>query len=350
MIEKIQKEKLTGFYKTLKTIYAAKYAIKSLAEAGFIRGLKGMYYGSEAISTGICAVLGEEDKLVNSCDGVGNLIAGGAGVINIFAEMLGRVDGCNKGVRGFLNISAPEVGIYSANSISDTQVAMGTGFALAAKIKGEKILVAAFYNGSTSNEGIIHESMNIASAFDLPVLFVCETGPGDTGSKSGGTGSKSGSTGSKSEDLIKNGWFCKRSVGYAIDGYSVDGMDVSAVYALAEKVVNDIRKTSRPAIIECFTENCYESFRLDKNSEDAKDSLDRKDAIISRILGSFKKELLENKIMTSDEAKYLKEDAFKLVTEAVEFAKNSAGIDNGTINNFMYADKFINMPKAGWSL
>jgi TPP-dependent pyruvate/acetoin dehydrogenase alpha subunit len=343
MIEKIQKEKLAGFYKTLKTIYAAKFAIKSLAEAGYIRGLKGMYYGSEAISTGICAVLRQEDKLVNCCDGVGNLIAGGAGVNNIFAEMLGRADGCNKGVRGFLNISAPEAGIYSANSFSDTQVAMGAGFALAAKIKGEKTLVAAFYNGSTSNEGIIHESMNIASAFDLPVLFVCETGIGDIVGKSGGTDGKP-------DGLIKNGRYCKRSIGYAIEGYSVDGMDVVSVYVLAEKVINDIRQTNRPAIIECFTESCYESFKPDKNSKDTKDSIAKKDAIISRILGSFKKELLENRIMTHDEAKYLKEDALKLVSEAVEFAKNSSGIDNETLNNIMYADKCINMPKAGWLL
>ena len=357
MIEKIQKEKLTGFYKTLKTIYAAKFAIKLLAEAGHIRGLKGMYYGSEAISTGICAAMGQEDKLFNSCDGIGNLIAGGVGINNIFAEMLGRVDGCNKGVRGFLNISAPEAGIYSANSFSDTQVAMGAGFALAAKLKGEKTLIAAFYNSNTANEGIIHESMNIASAFDLAVLFICETWLGERGGKSGETNSKSGATSRKPDGtdgtpdgLIKNGRFCKRSIGYAIDGYSVDGMDVASVYVLAEKAINNIRQTSRPAIIECFTENSYESFKPNQNSEDIKDSLTRKDAIISRILGSFKKELLENKIMTSDEAKYLKEDALRLVSEAVEFAKNSADIDNETLNNIMYADKYINMPKAGWLL
>jgi TPP-dependent pyruvate/acetoin dehydrogenase alpha subunit len=343
MIEKIQKEKLTGFYKTLKTIYAAKFAIKSMAEAGHIRGLKGMYYGSEAISTGICAALGQEDKLVNSCDDIGNLIAGGAGINNIFAEMLGRSDGCNKGVRGFLNISAPEVGIYSANSFSDTQVAMGAGFALAAKIKGEKTLVAAFYNGNSSNEGIIHESMNIASAFDLPVLFVCETGLGDIVGKPGDADGKP-------DDLIKSGRFCKRSIGYAIEGYSVDGMDVACVYVLAEKVINDIRQTSRPAIIECFTKNCYESFKPDKNREDTEESLAKKDAIVARTLGSFKKELLDNKIMTTDEAKYLKEDALKLVSEAVEFAKNSREIDNETLNNIMYADKCKNMPKAGWLL
>jgi len=127
-------------------------------------------------------------------------------------------------------------------------------------------------------------------------------------------------------------------------------MDVASIYVLAEKAINNIRQTSRPAIIECFTENSYESFKPNQNSEDIKDSLTRKDAIISRILGSFKKELLENKIMTSDEAKYLKEDALRLVSEAVEFAKNSADIDNETLNNIMYADKYINMPKAGWLL
>jgi TPP-dependent pyruvate/acetoin dehydrogenase alpha subunit len=183
--------------------------------------------------------------------------------------------------------------------------------------------------------------MNIASAFDLPVLFICETGLDGIGGKSGGAGGKP-------EDLVKNGRFCKRSVGYAIDGYSVDGMDVASVYVLAEKVINDIRQSSRPAIMECFTENCYESFKSEKNSEGSKDSLAKKDAIISRILGSFKKELFDNKIMTFDEAKYLKEDAFKLVSEAVEFAKNSSDIDKETLNNIMYADKCINMPKAGW--
>lgn len=353
MIDKIQKEKLTGFYKTLKTIYAAKFAVKSMAEAGFISGIKGMHYGSEAVSAGICAALGQDDRVVNSCDDIGNLIARGAGLNNIFAEMLGRADGCNKGVRGFLNISAPEAGIYSANSFSDTQVAMGTGFALAAKIKGEQTLVAAFYNGSNSNEGIIHESMNIASAFDLPVLFVCVTELGDMGDidgKSGGADRKSDGTEGKSGDLIKNGRFCKRSIGYAIEGYSVDGTDVASVYVLAEKVINDIRKTNRPAIIECFTKNCYESFAPSRNKEDIENSLAKKDEIISCILGSYKKQLFDKKIMTPDEAKHLKENAFKLVSDAVEFAKNSARIDNETLNNIMYADKCINMPKAGWLL
>jgi TPP-dependent pyruvate/acetoin dehydrogenase alpha subunit len=336
MTENIQKEKLTGFFKTLKTIYAAKYAVKSMAEAGYIRGMKGMYYGSEAISTGVCAALRKEDKLVNSCDGVGNLIAGGAGINNIFAEMLGRQDGCNKGVRGFLNISVPEAGIYSANSFSDTQVAMGTGFALSAKIKGDPIVVAAFYNGNTSNEGIIHESMNIASAFDLPVLFVCETWLDDEDRES--------------HDPVKSGKFSKRAIGYGIEGYYVDGMDVASVYVLADKVINDIRMTSRPAIIECFTETCYESFKHNKSKEDIENSLAKKDTIISRILGRFKKELLDNKIMTLQEAKYFKEEALKLVSEAVEFAKNSKSAANETLDDIMYTDKYINMPKAGWSL
>ncbi len=124
----------------------------------------------------------------------------------------------------------------------------------------------------------------------------------------------------------------------------------ASVYILADKVLNDIRQTSRPAIIECFTVNCYESFKSDRSKEDIKNSLNEKDAIVARILGSLKKELLNNKIMTLDEAKHFKEDALKLVSEAVEFAKNSANIDNGTLNNIMYADKYMNMPKAGWLL
>ena len=334
MIEKVQKEKLTGFFKTLKTIYAAKSAIKSMAEDGYLRGIKGMYYGSEAVSTGICAALGEKDKLVNTCDGIGNLIARGGNIKNIFAEMLGKSDGYNKGVRGFLNITVPEIGIYSANSFSDTQVAMSTGFALAAKIKGEQIVVAAFYNSNTSNEGIIHESMNIASAFDLPVLFVCETGLG--------------AIDSKSDYLIKSGKFSKRSIGYGIKGHSVDGMDVGSVYVLADKVINDIRQANRPAIIECFTGTCYESFKHNKNKKAIENAATDKESIIARIIDSFEREFLNKGILTLDEAKHLEEDAIKLVSEAVEFGKNSAELEPEILEGLMYADKYINIPKQGW--
>ena len=336
MIEKIKKETLIGFFKTLKTVYAVKAAIRSMAQSGSLRGLKGLYYGSEAVSTAICAVLSERDKLVNTCDGIENLIARGGDLKNIFAEIFGGAEGYNNGIRGPINISIPEKGIYSANSLSDTQVAMGNGFAMAAKIRGEKVVVASFYKDITSNEGIIHESMNIASAFNLPVLFICNTDPGIKGKEL--------------DDLIKKGRFSSRSIGYGIEGYPVDGTDVVSVYLLADRLIEKIRQDNRPAIIECLTNTYYESLKNIENDENIENISTEKKSIITGIMGNFERQLLNKGIMTAEEAKSIEEDMQKTVSEAIEFGKNNIKPDHTQLNDFMYADKSKGIPKAGWTL
>ena len=333
MIEKVQKDILSDFLKKLKTIYAVKSEIKSMADNGLLNAVKGMYYGSEAVAVGICAALKESDRIASSFDGIGTLIARGCSVNNILAEMLGKSGGYNNGVRGFFNITVPEKGIYSANSFSDTQVAMGTGFALASKIRGNDEVSAAFYNSCNSNEGIIHESMNIAAAFNLPVLFVCIT-----------------SIDKKNPDTvlpIVNGIFSGRSIGYEIEGHTVDGMDVISVYLLAEKLVHEIRKSMRPVVMECIVESIYERFGSVENNKTSKDSEVLKKSIISKTMGNLENEMIKNKIITAAQAKDFDENSKKIVKEAAEFAKNSPAPKKDLLNNIMYAEKNIGMQKAG---
>ena len=114
------------------------------------------------------------------------------------------------------------------------------------------------------------------------------------------------------------------------------------------KVINDIRQANRPAIIECFTGTCYESFKHNKNKKAIENAATDKESIIARIIDSFEREFLNKGILTLDEAKHLEEDAIKLVSEAVEFGKNSAELEPEILEGLMYADKYINIPKQGW--
>jgi len=334
MPEKVPGEKLIDFFKILKTIYGVKDSVKSFLTNDTLRGLRGICYGDEAALTGVCSALKENDIVTNTYDGISSLIARGGNIKNIFAEILGRSGGYNSGVRGYLNITAPEVGVYCANSFSNTSVALSTGFALAARNKGEKKVVAAFYDNDTSNEGVIHETMNIASAFKLPVLFVCENrlDPEDD----------------KFDELVNNGKYSKRSVGYSIKGYSVNGMDVSAVFSLANKIIDDIRDNNHPALIECITKFYFDDFKEIDTKSECKNKLNGKTPATSLFMDGFVKMLLESGTITQDEIKILEEKLSSLIAEAIEFAKNSKRIEPEILKNLMYADKYANVPKTGW--
>lgn len=334
MLEKVQKEKLTGFFKILKTIYAVKDSIKSLSINHTLKGIKGACYGEEAVSTGVCSALKETDIVINAYDGISSLIARGGSIKNIFAEILGKSGGYNNGVRGYLNITVPELGVYSANSFSNTSVALSTGFALAGKIKGENKVIAAFYDNNTSNEGIIHETMNIASAFKLPVLFICDN--------------RIGIEDDRFNESVNAEKYSKRSIGYGIKGYFVNGMDVSAVYHLANKIIDDIRDNNHPAIIECITKFYYDSFKENDNKPDSKNTLNGKALVTGLVLDDFVKMLLDNGILAKDEMKKFEEKISILIAEAQEFAKNSKELEPETLRSLMYADKYINIPKPGW--
>ena len=334
MTEKVLKEKLINFFKILKTIYAVKDSIKSLSINHTLKGIKGACYGEEAVSTGVCSALKETDIVINAYDGISNLIARGGSIKNILAEILGKSGGYNNGVRGYLNITVPELGVYCANSFSNTSVALSTGFALASKIKGENKVIAAFYDNNTSNEGIIHETMNIASAFKLPVLFICEN--------------RIGIEDDRFDELVNNGNFSKRSIGYGIKGYSVNGMDVSAVYRLANKIIDDIRDNNHPVIIECITKFYYDNFKEIDNKSDSKNILNGKALVTRLVLDDFVKMLLDNGFLTKDEMKKFEEKISILVAEAIEFGKNSKELEPEILKGLMYADKYINIPKQGW--
>jgi len=334
MTEQISKETMAGFFRILETICAAKESIATLAKNNEIRmQVKRINYGEEAIALGVCTALKESDIVINTSEGISSLIARGGSLNAIFAEIFGKSEGYNNGIRGSFNISVPELGIYSANSFSDTGVAMGTGFALASRLKDENKVVAAFYDNETVNEGIIHESMNIASAFDLPMLFVCKNSKNFKGPIP--------------EEFLQSKEFGSRSLGYGLESTTVNGMDVESVYSTAKDIIKSIRETNRPAILECITNSCREELCGCKSNSDSKNVNCENEFNGKTIKENFSKILREKNILTQKEIENVQTEVSVLVKKAVELSKAGSDPKPENLTEFMYADEYSNILKTG---
>ena len=334
MTEQISKETMAGFYKILETIYAAKESIAFLAKNNEIRmQLKRINYGEEAIALGVCAALKDTDIVINTSEGISSLIARGGSLNAVFAEIFGKSDGYNNGVRGSFNITVPELGIYSANSFSDTGVAMGTGFALASRLKDQKKVIAAFYDNETVNEGIIHESMNIASAFDLPMLFVCKNSKNFKGPIP--------------EEFLQSKEFGSRSLGYGMQSTTVNGMDVASVYSTTQSIVKGIRENNRPAILECVTNSLHVELCSCKSNSESKNINDENEFNGRTIKENFSKILREKNILTQKEMENVQIEVSALVKKAVELSKAGCDPKPENLTKFMYSDDYSNILKSG---
>jgi len=206
---------------------------------GDIYGVVHSYVGEEAIAVGVCAALTREDQIISTHRGHGHCIAKGADLNRMMAELYGRETGYCKGKGGSMHIADFGIGMLGANGIVAGGIPIVTGAGLAAKLDGKGRVAVSFFGDGASNAGPFHECINIASAWDLPMLYVCENNMFAVNTPS-----------SKSlahEDVAA------RAVGYGIPGVIVDGNDVLAVYDAAVEAVARARAGEGPTLIECKT-------------------------------------------------------------------------------------------------
>jgi pyruvate dehydrogenase E1 component alpha subunit len=207
---------------------------------GMMPGLAHLYLGEEAVAAGVCAALDESDYIGSSHRGHGHLVARGARLDRMMAEILGKRDGYCKGKGGSMHIMAMDRGILGANGIVGAGIPIATGAAYAAKYRGTQQLAVSFFGDAASNEGTFHESVNMAAAWKLPVIYVIENNLYGISVDI--------------RDVTNTENLADRAKAYGIPGAVVDGMDVIAVFEAAEKAVRRAREGKGPTIIEC---KCY---------------------------------------------------------------------------------------------
>lgn len=234
------KEFAEKLYETMCTIRKFEECVKHDFLAGEIPGFTHSYIGEEAIATGVCAALRNDDVIESTHRGHGHCVAKGADVNRMMAEIFGKETGLCKGRGGSMHIADFSIGMLGANGVVGGGYNLATGAALAFKnvLKTDQVAVVFFGDGA-SNRGTFHEAMNVASAWKLPVIFVNEMN------------CWASTTPYRTTCNVEN--ISDRAAGYHIPGVVVDGQDPFAVYEAAKEAVARARAGEGPTMIECKT-------------------------------------------------------------------------------------------------
>ena len=206
---------------------------------GKIYGVVHCYIGEEAVAVGVCSALAPADRIISTHRGHGHCIAKGADLDRMMAELYGRSTGYCKGKGGSMHIADFGIGMLGANGIVAGGIAIVTGAGLAAQMEGKRGVAVSFFGDGASNAGPFHECLNIAAAWKLPMLYVCENNMWAAQTSAAATHAL--------------GDVAARAAGYGIPGVVVDGNDVVAVHQAAAAAVTRARAGHGPTLIECKT-------------------------------------------------------------------------------------------------
>ena len=308
-------ERLSG--KTLVDLYTKMLKIRKFEEKtaelfarGFIPGLVHLYIGEEAVAVGVCANLRKEDYVVSTHRGHGHSIAKGGNVKRMFAELLGKKTGYSKGRGGSMHMVIPEIGVICSSGIVGAGIPIATGLGLAIDVKQTDQVVACFFGDGASNTGTFHEGINMAAAWKLPVIFVCENNLYAI------------SVPFKKVTLVKN--VADRAVAYGIPSVVVDGMDVIMVYKAVQEAVRRSREGEGPTLIECKTYRFRGHYEGDpKKGGTYRSEAEMLDWEKKCPITNFKAKLIQKGFLTENKAEEITQKCIKEIEEAVEFAMES---------------------------
>lgn len=229
------------------TIRYCEETIGELARSGETRTPCHLGIGQEAIAVGVSAHLNDKDRVFGTHRSHSHFLAQGGGIYELIGEVLGRADGASRGMGGSMHLYGQDFGFYGSVPIVGATIPLAVGAGLAARLdglrakaKGEKLSVGVCYFGDgTTEEGVVHESLNLASALNIPVLFVCEN-----------------NLYSSHLDIMYRQPF-DRVARFAdihnATALTVDGNDLGAVADAAGKLIEIARTQSRPVFLEAVT-------------------------------------------------------------------------------------------------
>ncbi|MGI6168830.1 MAG: thiamine pyrophosphate-dependent dehydrogenase E1 component subunit alpha [Christensenellales bacterium] len=296
----------------MNQIRAFELKAQSLFEENKLRGSVHLYAGEEAIAAGVCSLLREEDYITSTHRGHGHCIAKGATLDRSMAELMGKATGYCKGRSGSMHIADFTKGNLGANAIVGGGIPIAVGAGLASKLRKDDRVAVAFFGDGASNQGTFHESLNLASLWKLPVLFVCENN---------GFGISVPLWQSTSVEKIS-----VRSVGYDMAGVTVDGNDAYAVYDETQKAIERARSGGGPTLIECITYRHLGHWTGDpqpyRSREAVEDWKENRDPI-----RMMRERLVADGDFTAEELDGIERAAFQEAEDAAQYALDSPDPD-----------------------
>ena len=295
-------------YRTMKQIRDFEERIHIEFQTGDIPGFVHLYAGEEAIATGVCLHLEDDDRIASTHRGHGHCIAKGCDVGGMMAEIYGRHNGLCSGKGGSMHIADLDRGMMGANGIVGGSPPLICGAGLAAKTMGKKSVAVAFVGDGGSNQGTTFESLNLASVWQLPCIFVVEN------------------NGYAEATSVKYSTACDdvadRANGFNMPGVVVDGHDFFSVYETAGEAINRAREGGGPTLIECKVNRYYGHFEGDAQTYRAEDEVARirqdRDCI-----RNFSKSVIAAGLLQEAELATIDAEVADLIDQAVMAAKAS---------------------------
>ena len=331
----LSRETLLKLYTTMATI--RNFEERGIPETGQ-RAMSASVHssaGQEAVPTGICAHLSDDDYIASTHRGHGHCIAKGVDPKTMMAELFGRSTGNNKGKGGSMHIADMSKGMLGTNGVVAASVPLAVGAALTSKLKNLGRVAVAFFGDGGANQGVLHESMNLASVWKLPVIFCCEN--------------NGYAESTPVEYALSTANVSDRAAGYNMPGINVDGMDVFAVYDAAEQAVARARAGEGPSLLECRTYRFYGHTVFDNPlSYRTKEEEDRWRA--RDPLKLFREAVLPLGDITLEELDQIDAEAAQLMEDAIKFADESPLPDPLEIYEDVYVSYPIELLKRGTNM
>lgn len=303
----LTKEKFAEIHRTMLEIRFFEEKVFELYAQNLVPGTIHLYLGEEAVAVGVCSTLRKDDYITSTHRGHGHCIAKGAELKRIMAEILGKKTGYCKGKGGSMHIADFSVGMLGATAVVGAGIPIAVGAGLSIKLDKTDQVVACFFGEGASNQGTFHEGINMASVWNLPVIFVCENNLYAMGTRQ--------SKAMKIENIAD------RAIAYGIPGVVVDGNDVLAVLEVTQRAVERARKGEGPTLIECKTYRHKGHSRVDPARYRSKEEVE--EWLAKDPIKRFKQKLLQTHILTESEIQKIESEVLAKIEEAVEFAMQS---------------------------
>jgi len=316
-------ERFIHFYRQMLKIRLFEEEVNQLYLSAKMPGLAHLYIGQEAVAVGVCEALRRDDYITSTHRGHGHCIAKGASLDRMFAELLGKETGYCRGKGGSMHIADQDTGNLGANAIVGGSAGIATGAAMSAQMRGTNQVAVCFFGDGALGQGLLYETMNMASLWKLPVIYVCENNQYNEYTHFSETTA---------------GEVTARAAAFGIHAESVDGQDVKAVHATAFKLVNRARSGAGPGFLQCNTYRFHghhvgdidRSYYRSKKEEDEWKS--RRDPV--KLLADW---LEKNKLADGKLFQRIENEVATEIKVAVNFALNAPYPELNEVDQDVYA-------------
>jgi len=290
---------------------------------GLLIGPSHLYLGQESIATGAMMALQREDLTVTTYRGHGHALAKDVPANLCMAELFGKSTGNCKGLGGSMHVAIyPKTGSLYATAIVGSGIPIAAGVGLGLKQKGSKQIAATFFGDGACNTGAFHEGMNLIAVWKLPVLLFCEN--------------NQYAMSTPVRLAVSSPTIAERARAYGMETMVVNGNDVVAVYVAAKAAAERARRSSLPTFLECLTYKMKGHGVYDKGDYRPKEEVAKwleRDPITT-----FKKRMIEQKILTTTEIDQLENSTRQEIEESVTFAMAGAPLPFDQIMNYVYQE------------